>query len=60
MTNDPLRQFAEWIVSLDDDDPQSPGRIDRRSVTLNIIVEAAREALHESDHPRQQPGATGV
>jgi len=40
-----LQKFAEWIVSLDDDDPNSPGRRDRQVVTLTKIINRAREAL---------------
>lgn len=42
-----LQEFAEWIISMDDDDPESPGRIGRRSVTLDAIIEKARAALTE-------------
>jgi hypothetical protein len=38
-------QFAEWVVSLDDDDPESPGRQERRTVTLTQIVGRARAAI---------------
>lgn len=40
-----LVAFAQWVVSLDDDDPQSQGRQDRRTVTLQQITERARQAL---------------
>lgn len=40
-----LIDFANWIISLDDDDPDSSGRKDRQTVTLNQIVIKAREAL---------------
>lgn len=40
-----LKAFAEWLVSLDDDDPNSPGRKDRQTVTLTQIVNRAKEAL---------------
>jgi len=39
-----LRKFAEWIVSLDDDDPESPGRQARKTVTLSNIIDRARKA----------------
>lgn len=37
-----LREFVDWIISLDDDDPNSPGRKDRQTITLNKIIERAR------------------
>lgn len=37
--------LLRWLVSLDDDDPESPGRVDRRTVTLTRIVDRARAAL---------------
>ena len=40
-----LRELAEWLVSLDDDDPSSPGRQGRRTVTLAAIIDRARTAL---------------
>lgn len=40
----PLREFAEFVVSLDDD-PESPGRQARRTVTLAQLVDRARAAL---------------
>lgn len=40
-----LYSFARWIVSLDDDDPDSPGRKERQTITLTKIVERAKEAL---------------
>lgn len=40
-----LTEFAQWIVSLDEDDPESPGRKDRQVVTLTKIIERARLAL---------------
>ena len=43
--DDGLRRLAEWLVSLDDDTPESPGRQARRTVTLTIIIERARRAL---------------
>lgn len=43
MTYDPLRQFAEWIVNLDD--PEGPGAEGRRTITLNKIIVSANEAL---------------
>lgn len=42
---DRLKEFAEWIVSMDDDDPNSPGRKDRQTVTLTQIINRAKEAL---------------
>lgn len=42
-----LREFARWIVSMDDDDPESPGRQDRRVTGLNDIINRAKEALGE-------------
>jgi hypothetical protein len=44
---DPLTEFAEWIVALDDID--GPGAEARRTVTLNKIIERAREALDGND-----------
>lgn len=41
----PLIELTEWLVSLDDDDPESPGRVARRTVTLTAIIERARKAL---------------
>ena len=41
-----LTYFAEWIVSLDDDDPDSPGRQDRKTVTLSNIIDRAKAALN--------------
>lgn len=40
-----LIDLAEWLVSLDDDDPASPGRKDRQTVTLTQIINRARAAL---------------
>lgn len=40
-----LAEFAEWLISLDDDDPNSPGRKDRQTVTLTKIINKAKEAL---------------
>lgn len=40
-----LVEFAQWIVSLDDDDPASAGRKDRQTVTLTQIINRAKEAL---------------
>lgn len=40
-----LRSLAEWLVSLDDDDPNSPGRQDRKTITLNKIISRAKESL---------------
>jgi hypothetical protein len=51
---DVLAEFAEWIVSLDDDDPESPGRIDRKTVTLTQIINRAKEALYD------EPSATSI
>lgn len=34
--------FIDWIISLDDDDPNSPGRKDRQTITLNKIIERAK------------------
>lgn len=42
-----VREFARWIVSLDDDDPDSPGRKDRQTVNLTKIINRAKEALGE-------------
>jgi hypothetical protein len=39
---DRLRAFAEWIISLDDDDPNSPGRKERQTITLTKIIEKAK------------------
>lgn len=43
----PLEDFAEWVVSLDDIDPDSPGHKDRQTVTLTDIITRARQALNE-------------
>lgn len=48
-----LRSFASWLVSLDDDNPDSPGRQERRTVTLSQIIDRARVALAGSG---EQPG----
>lgn len=40
-----LAEFARWIVSMDDDDPESQGRKDRQTITLTKIIEKARLAL---------------
>jgi hypothetical protein len=40
-----LVEFAEWLVTLDDDDPGSTGRRARQTVTLTLIIDKAREAL---------------
>jgi Fe-S-cluster formation regulator IscX/YfhJ len=42
-----LVDFAEWLISLDDDDPNSAGRKDRQTITLTKIIERAKEALGE-------------
>lgn len=36
-------EFVDWIISLDNDDPDHPGRIDRKTVTLTAIVELAKK-----------------
>lgn len=41
----PLRSTAEWLVSLDNPDPDSVGFRSRRTVTLTHIIERARAAL---------------
>jgi hypothetical protein len=41
-----LADFARWIVALDDVD--GPGAEERRTVTLNRIIERARLALGET------------
>jgi hypothetical protein len=38
-----LADFARWIVALDDVD--GPGADERRTITLNRIIERARQAL---------------
>jgi hypothetical protein len=38
-----LMDFRDWILSLDDDDPESPGRKERKTITLNKIVQKARK-----------------
>jgi hypothetical protein len=43
-----LREFARWVVSLDDPDPQSQGFQDRRTVTMTTIIRRAEDALGES------------
>lgn len=43
-----LRAFAEWVVALDDDDPESPGRLARRTVRLDDLIRRARAALNEA------------
>jgi len=40
-----LRGLAEWLVAMDDDDPESIGRQDRRTVTLTAIIDRALAAL---------------
>lgn len=45
VTEDPVEAFARWVVSLDDVD--GPGAEERRTVTLNQIIERARDALTE-------------
>lgn len=47
--DDPLRDYAEWVVSLDDPDPLSAGAKERRSITLHQIIERARYALNRLD-----------
>jgi hypothetical protein len=42
---DKVCSLAGWLVSLDDDDPDSPGRVERRTVTLNQIIGKARDVL---------------
>jgi hypothetical protein len=37
--------LARWLVALDDDDPTSPGRLERQTVTLQQITERARTFL---------------
>lgn len=44
MTETPT-EFLQWLASLDDDDPNSPGRIDRQTVRLQDITDRARAAL---------------
>lgn len=51
-----LRAFASWLVSLDDDNPDSPGRQERRTVTLSQIIDRARVALAgPGEHPGDRP-----
>lgn len=40
-----LFEFALWIIELDNDDPNSPGRKERQTITLNKIIKRAEEAL---------------
>jgi len=40
-------QFLSWLISLDDDDPRSPGRQDRRTVSLTQIINRARAAAEQ-------------
>ena len=40
-----LLEFAQWLIRMDDDDPESQGRIDRKTVTLNQIIDRARKAI---------------
>jgi hypothetical protein len=40
-----LIAFAEWLVSMDDPDPDSAGFQARRTATLSQIIERARAAL---------------
>lgn len=42
---EPLRELAEWLVTLDDPDPASQGFQDRRTTTMTQIIERARKAL---------------
>ena len=39
------RGLAQWLISLDDDDPTSPGRLERQTVGLNDIIKRARTSL---------------
>lgn len=39
------RQLLEWIISLDDPDPESGGFQDRRTVTLTQIISKAQECF---------------
>lgn len=39
---DQLLEFRDWIISLDDDDPESPGRKERQTITLTKIIDKAR------------------
>lgn len=39
-----LRSFAEWIVAMDE-----PGAVERRTLTMTKIIEAAKEALATDD-----------
>jgi hypothetical protein len=41
--NEALREFAEWLVSLDD--PADTWMLARQSVTLTAIIDRARTAL---------------
>lgn len=45
-----MYEFCQWIIALDDDDPDSPGRKERQTITLNKIIEKARGALRLSDY----------
>jgi hypothetical protein len=45
-----LREFAEWLVSLDE--VEGPGAEARRTVTLTQIIQKARAALGSSDEYR--------
>lgn len=45
---DPLRDMAEWLVSLDDPEDVD-GREQRRTVTLDQIIARAREALGRNE-----------
>lgn len=45
---EPLAEFVRWLVSMDDPD-DLPALKDRQKVTLNQIIERAREALGEKN-----------
>lgn len=47
----PMYELVNWLVTLDDDDPESPGRKDRQTVTLTQIINKAKIALATEGGP---------
>lgn len=37
-------RFVDWLIAMDDPDPVSVGGVRRRSITLNQIIQRAKEA----------------
>lgn len=48
---DPLRDLAEWLVSMDDPENEE-GMHDRQTVTLTKIIDRASEALNSTSVPQ--------